>query len=158
MARDARIALLLELLDQSFRGRAWHGTPLRGALRGVSPAAALRRPAPGRLCAWDYVLHCAFWMHEVRRRVSPEAIEAFPRSPANFPAPGRPTAAAWRADIRLLEREFALLRKLVERMPAAALRRRPKGARWTSEEQLLGVAAHNFYHTGQLQLVRRLTA
>ena len=68
--------------------------------------------------------------------------------------PARPTAAALRADIRLLEAEHRALRAVVEAMPAAALERR--AGRWRHVEQIHGVAAHDGYHTGQIQLIKRL--
>jgi len=38
---DARIRLLLDILDQAHDQKAWHGTTLRGSLRGLSPREAL---------------------------------------------------------------------------------------------------------------------
>ena len=159
MKTDARKSLLLLALDQAFNGKSWNGSTLRGSLRGVTPALALWRPGPDRPRIWDYLLHCAYWKHAVRRRISAAPIEDFPRSPANFPAiPARPTAAALRADIRLLETEQRDLRALVERMPAAELERRLRKAGWRHLEQIHGVAAHDCYHTGQIQLIKRLRA
>ncbi len=46
MARlDSRIALLLEILDSAFVRKAWHGTTLRGSLRGLLADEALWRSA-----------------------------------------------------------------------------------------------------------------
>jgi len=155
--RDTRTRLLLDVLDKAFSGRSWNGATLRGALRGVTPKLALWRPGPGRPRIWDYLLHCAYWKHAVRRRITGGLAEDFPRSPANFPGvPARPTAAALRADIRLLEAEHRALRAVVESMPAAALERR--AGRWRHVEQIHGVAAHDCYHTGQIQLIKRLAA
>jgi len=47
-SRDTRVPLLLEVFDQAFRGSSWHGTPLRGSLRGVTAREALLRARPGR--------------------------------------------------------------------------------------------------------------
>jgi hypothetical protein len=155
--KDGRKTLLLQALDQAFSGSSWNGTTLRGSLRGVTPKLALWRPGPGRPRIWDYLLHCAYWKHTVRRRLSAVPIEEFPRSPANFPdVPERPTAAALRADIRLLEAEQRAFRDLVDRMPAGQLDRR--AGRWRHVEQIHGVAAHDCYHTGQIQLIKRLAA
>ena len=43
---DERIELLLEILDQAFDRKGWHGTTLRGSLRGIRHEQALWRPAP----------------------------------------------------------------------------------------------------------------
>ncbi|MGH7646115.1 MAG: DinB family protein, partial [Gemmatimonadales bacterium] len=63
------IRLLLEVLDQAFDRRAWHGTALWGAIRGLTPAQALWRPRPGRHNNWEVVLHTAYWKYIVRRRL-----------------------------------------------------------------------------------------
>ena len=61
MARKPSLtALLLALSDQAFDRRAWHGTPLAGALRRVSVAEALWRPRRGRHDIWEVVLHAAY--------------------------------------------------------------------------------------------------
>jgi len=158
MARvDPRIALLLEVLDQAFDRKGWHGTTLRGSLRGVTPRQALWRPKPGRHCVWDYVLHCAYWKYAVRRRFEGGAAASFARAPANWPAvPPKASTAAWRADVKLLEAEHAALRRVVAGLDPAMLdRRSPKGA-WRNAEVIHGAAAHDLYHAGQLQLVKRL--
>ena len=41
MGKDRRVQLLLTVFAQAFGGASWHGTPLAGALRGVSPRQAL---------------------------------------------------------------------------------------------------------------------
>ena len=124
---------------------------------GARPALALWRPGKGRPRIWDYLLHCAWWKHEVRRRIEGDAAGAFPRAPSDWPAvPAQPTRAAWRADVRLLEAEQRALRALVARLPAGQLEQRAPQSRWRHVEQIHGVAAHDCYHTGQIQLVKRL--
>jgi uncharacterized damage-inducible protein DinB len=153
-----RIGLLVEILDHAFTGRAWHGTTVTGALRGVTPKQALWRPNRNRHCIWELVLHIAYWKYAVRRRLAGGKVaERFPRAPSNWPAvPERPSPAAWRADLRLLRDQHAALRAAVaalsERLLAA---RSPTGA-WRYAEQIHGVAAHDLYHTGQIQLIKRL--
>ena len=66
---DPRIDLLLEILDQAFDRKGWHGTTLRGALRGMTAEAALWRPAPGRHNIWELAVHAAYWKYVVRRRL-----------------------------------------------------------------------------------------
>jgi uncharacterized damage-inducible protein DinB len=156
----ASIVRLFTEAVQPPRGRqGWHGgpTPL-SALRGVTAAQAAWRPAPGRLSIWELALHVAYWKYAVRRRISGGGGPAFPRSPANFPAqPARPTPAAWAADRRVLEQEHRLLLEAMARVPAAHLGRRPRGARkWTFGELLTGIALHDAYHTGQIQLLKRM--
>jgi uncharacterized damage-inducible protein DinB len=139
--------------------RAWHGgpTPL-GALRGVSAAAARRAPKPKRHSIWQLTLHIAYWKYAVRRRLEGDRGARFPRSPANWPAvPARADEAAWKADRALLEDEHRRLRAAIARFPQAKLgRRAPGGSKWTYADLIIGVLAHDAYHTGQIQLLKRL--
>jgi hypothetical protein len=156
-AADPRIELLLEIMDQAFDRRGWHGTTLRGSLRGVTPAVALWRPGPDRHNVWELAIHAAYWKYAVRRRLASEATALFERKPSNWPEiPAVPDLRAWKQDVALLEREHAKLREVVSGLEPADLERRsPKGV-WTYAEEIHGVAAHDLYHTGQIQLIKRL--
>jgi DinB family protein len=156
-AVDPRIELLLEILDQAFNRKGWHGTTLRGALRGVTPAEALWRPGPDRHNVWELTIHAAYWKYAVRRRLADEGVGSFERTPSNWPdLPDPPDLRAWKRDIALLEAEHAKLRAVVSELSAADLERRsPKGV-WTYAEEIHGIAAHDLYHTGQIQLIKKL--
>ena len=39
---------LVRMLDQAYNRKSWHGTNLRGAIRGLSAREAAWRPAAGR--------------------------------------------------------------------------------------------------------------
>ena len=159
MARhDERIFMLLEVLDSAFERRGWHGTTLRGALRGVTAEDAAWRPRPGWNSIWVLVLHCAYWKHEVRRRIAGHA-EAFPRAPDDWPAvPSVPDEKQWKADVRLLVAEHAALRAAVAELDPARLTRWTRRRQWRYSEEVHGVAAHDACHTGQIQLVKKLRA
>lgn len=158
MARpDPRTALLLEMLDSVFDGRAWHGTTLRGAVRGLSPGEALWRPGPRRHCIWDLLLHTAYWKYVTRRRLTNARKGAFPREGSNWPRlPRVRDEAAWRKDVALLVEEHRRLIETVAAFPARRLDRRPPKGKWTFAQQIHGAAAHDVYHAGQIQLLKRL--
>ena len=158
MARtDRRIALLLEVLDQAFGRAAWHGPNLAGSLRGLTWREALKRPRAGRHCIWELVLHTAYWKCIARKRLTRDPGLEFPRAPANFPAvPRKPSAALWRQDVVLLRKEHRLLREVIARFPAARVGRRAWHSRWTNVETIYGIASHDLYHAGQIQLIKAL--
>lgn len=154
---DPQIELLLEVLDQAFDQKGWHGTTLRGSLRGLTPDEALWRPAPGRHNIWELTLHAAYWKYAVRRRLAGDALGSFDRKPSNWPEiPDPGDLKAWKRDVAFLESEHRKLREVVQGLSVADLARRsPKGT-WTSAQEIHGVAAHDLYHTGQIQLIKRL--
>lgn len=151
------VALLLRLVDESYEKKAWQGPNLRGSLRGVTARAAAWRPAPGRHNVWELTLHAAYWKYAVRRMLTGEKRGAFPEKGSNwFPRPTSPTEKAWRADIALLDAEHRRLRRAVEGLAAAALWRKLEGSRYVTANLVYGVASHDVYHTGQIQILKRL--
>ncbi len=160
MARkDARIRLLLEVLDGAFTAKGWQGSTLSGAVRGLTPAQALWRPggARSRHNIWEVVLHTAYWKHVVRERVEDRGRTPFARAPRNFPGlPARRDAAAWKADRALARRQHELLKRTVARLKPSRLDARVGGSRWRVAELIFGVGAHDLYHTGQIQLLKAL--
>lgn len=157
---NAEVRFLLGLLDEAFDAKAWHGTPLRGAVRGVGVALAARRPAPGRHNIWEVVVHCAYWKYAVRRRLTGEKRGSFALDGSNwFRRPARPGDAsetAWHADVKLLLDEHHKLRAVVGRLAASRIEKRQRGSRYTPFALVRGIAAHDLYHAGQIQLLKRL--
>lgn len=157
-SRDrATTALLLALYDQAFDRRAWHGTPLAGALRGVSVAKALWRPRRGRHNIWEIVLHTAYWKYIVRRRLTRDVDARFPRRGSTwFALPATSDARSWKLDLALLRNEHRLLRNAIARFPVARLTARAWQSKWTNAATIYGIASHDLYHAGQIQLLKRL--
>jgi hypothetical protein len=137
----------------------WHGGPSPvGALRGVTAAQAAWRVTPRRKSIWELALHIAYWKYTVRRHLETGERPRFPRGPANFPdQPDPADDAAWARDVALLRAEHERLVAAVRPIAGARLDDiPPEGRRWTYGELVLGIAAHDAYHTGQIQLLKRL--
>lgn len=151
------IELLLDVLQRAFNHRSWHGTNLRGSIRRVSPRQAAWRPGPGRHNIWELVVHCAYWKYAARRRLTGEARGSFTITGSNwFTRPQPPNETAWRSDIVLLEDQHRALLEAVRDLPPQRLHRRLARSVDTSVSLIVGVAAHDLYHAGQIQLLRRL--
>jgi hypothetical protein len=151
--------VLLRLLDVCYEKRAWHGPNLRGAIRGLDVEAACRRPGPGRHNVWEIVVHAAYWKYAVRRRLLGEKRGSFPLKGSNwFPRPVTATEAAWRADLGLLDAMHRAMREAVAGLSPSGLAAVPAGSTLSRGELIAGIAAHDAYHAGQIQLVKRLRA
>lgn len=156
-ARD--VQQLLTMLDQGYRRQSWHGPNLRGALRGVTFQQACWRPGPGRHNIWELALHCAYWKYAVWRRLAGERRGAFPRGGSNwFARSAHDGEAQWRADVRLLDEMHRALHDVVSTLPPRTLHRKPKGGKVTTSFLVSGIIAHDLYHAGQIQLLKRLSA
>ena len=144
--------LILQLLDEAYEKRTWHGPNLRQSLRGVSAKQAAWRPAPGRHNIWEEALHTAYWKYAVRNRIEGGKRGAFARKGSNFfprPEKGNLTEAAWRADRELLDQEHRALCAAVSEAIRAG-----RAAKFLP--QIYGVCFHDIYHAGQIRLLRRL--
>jgi hypothetical protein len=154
--RERRVSLLLGLLDQAFDHRAWHGTNLKGSIRGLSARDASWRPSRARHNIWEIVVHAAYWKYAVRRRLTGQKRGSFPLAGSNWFARSGGDEHAWRADVQLLNREHAALRRAIAAVPPGALSRRAAGGTTTNVVLITGIAAHDLYHAGQIQLLKKL--
>lgn len=154
-ARKAQVGLLLGLIDEAFDKRAWHGTNLRGALRGIDARQASWRPGTGRHNIWELALHAAYWKYAVRRRLTGEKRGAFGEKGSDWfvrPAEGE----SWEHDVAHLVREHRLLRDEVAKLRDQDLPRRVGTSRWTHAAMVRGIASHDLYHAGQIQVLKRM--
>jgi len=152
------IELLLNLLDQGYNGKAWHGPTLRGSVRRVEAVTASSRPRPERHNIWEHVLHAAYWKYIGRRRLLGEKRGSFPRKGSNwFVRPvGQPDEQVWIEDVELLDQTHKSLRVAVAGLDDRDLKVTPKGSKVNNWLLLSGLAAHDVYHAGQIQLLKRL--
>ena len=153
----AAVSSLLEQLDEAYDRQSWHGTNLRGSLRGLDVDHALWRPAPDRHNVWEIAIHAAYWKYAAWRRLTGEKRGAFPHKGSNWiPSPTPATDARWRDDVALLGEFHRKLRDAVSGLSDADLRRRAPGGKETVGRLVRGIAAHDLYHAGQIQLLKRL--
>ena len=151
------VDLLRRLIDESYEKKAWQGPNLRGALRGVTAAQAAWRPVGGRHSIWELVAHAAYWKYAVARMLAGGKRGAFPEKGSNWFARSGPlTEQAWRADLSNLDAQHRKLREAVVALGSSELARKPPGSRHTTDTLVYGVASHDVYHTGQIQMLKRL--
>lgn len=153
------ISLLLRIVDEAYNKKAWHGPSLRGAIRGLGIQQASWRPAASRHNIWEIVVHCAYWKYVVRRRILGEKRGSFPLKGSNwFMRPGTMSLDAWRSDLALLEVMHRNMRSAIAGLSPRDLHRIPVGSKVSNAAIISGIAAHDVYHAGQIQLLKRLVA
>src|SRR3954468_17429119 len=155
--KPTSISLLLRLLDESYEKHAWQGPNLRGSLRGVRATQAAWRPGRGRHNVWELVVHSAYWKYAVRRQLTGAKRGEVASKGSNwFARPELPTERAWKDDLAQLDAAQPRLREVVASLKEKDLSRRPTGSRRTVDTLVYGVASHDVYHTGQIQVLKRL--
>lgn len=157
---------LLASIDEAYNRRSWHGTNLRGSVRGLDLETAARRPKAGRHNIWELVVHAAYWKYDIRRRLTGEKPGSFALKGSNFwtrpevdlegEGFGPRREAIWKCDIALLDAEHKLLRAAVVAFPKTRWSRKAPGKPFTYAGLVRGVAAHDLYHAGQIQVLKAL--
>ena len=146
------LKVLLAAMDEAYTKNGWHGTTLRNAVRGVEGEAVYWRPAPGRHNVWELTVHAAYWKYAARRRLLGGVKRgSFPMKGSNWIAsPAEASQASWKEAQALLDEEHRLLREVVSSLDAKTLSDRRK------VRLVYGATAHDLYHAGQIQLVKKL--
>ena len=150
MASDSLI--ILDLFEEGFERKTWHGPNLWQSLKGVSARQAAWRPGPARHNIWEEMLHAAYWKYAVRRRLQGGQRGSFVLKGSNFfvrPERGKLIDAAWAADKAILRQEHEQLREVIKTVLAKPVTDKVRRMLW-------GVAFHDVYHAGQIRLLRRL--
>jgi hypothetical protein len=159
--QSAEVRQILAIIDQAYDHPSWHGTNLRGSVRRVSAEQAAWRPGPKRHNIWETVVHAAYWKYAASRRFTGDARGSFPLKGSNwFPRPAElkhSSERAWRSDIALLDQMHQSLRDAVAKLSPGDLNRTPAGKKVSNFALLSGIAAHDLYHAGQIQLLKKLS-
>jgi uncharacterized damage-inducible protein DinB len=148
---------IADLVTQTYAGdaagEAWFGPALRPLLRGVSPAAAARRPLPGRHTIWEIVLHLAANLDFVLARLDGRELEL--SAEAHWPpAPDAAPTAAWPDALAALDARYEALLARMRALSDEQLARPVVGREYPVYALLHGIIHHNVYHSGQVALLR----
>ena len=152
-------------LAHAFDGDPWHGSSTAAVLAGWTAAGAASHPIPGAHSAWEIVLHMTGWVREVARRLR----GGTPGLPAEGDWPATPAAAGeedWKAALRdlaaarrdLLAAVAAFPEERLDEPVGGAARDRPLGTGIAFYVMLHGLAQHDAYHSGLIDLLRKALA
>jgi len=147
------------LLDEGFNKAAWHGPNLLGSLRGLTLPQLLYRPRKDGHNIWELAVHCAYWKYVAKSRLVGGKSGSFPLEGSNFFPRGKGSSLSdWKRDLALLKRQHAQLKAVVVALDPALYDDLIAGSRHTVRRTVLGVAAHDIYHAGQISLLRRMAS
>lgn len=158
MELTSGIQLLIQSIEESYSKKSWHGTNLHGSIRGLTAKEAAWRPGKKRHNIWEIVVHCAYWKYAVRRRILNEKRGSFPLKGSNwFKRPiNKPNEDLWRQDVKLLEDMHSSMVEAISKLKDSDLYLTPRGSKVENRSIITGIAMHDVYHAGQIQLLKRL--
>jgi hypothetical protein len=144
-------------LEQAFQQVSWHGTNLLGSIRRLRPETAAWRPQGRRHNIWELIVHAAYWKYSVYRRFAGGRTGSFPIKGSNwFKRPVDPSETALRSDIELLKDLHSKLVDSVAKFDRRKFGDVPANSKTTFRDLAIGAAAHDLYHAGQIQMLKKL--
>jgi hypothetical protein len=145
--------ILARVLREGYGPGAWHGADMKAAIEAVTAEDAFRRPAAGRHNIAELALHHAYYVREVRSRLTGAAQEPFVLEGGDFFTLDDAAALSW-------DKVKATLAAEQQRL-AAVVDDEQQIVGKTDDEKLelvLGITCHAVYHAGQIQLIKKLIA
>lgn len=147
----SEIERIVDQLQRSYRGNAWHGPSIREVLDGVDAEAASARPISNAHTIGELVVHVLAWEKEALARLAGKGRDDLPPE-EDWPE----GAAAWREMLEELdvvhERLSVAIAECSDGMLGSAVTGRPGT---TVYVLLHGVIQHNLYHAGQIALLKK---
>ena len=155
--RCTEIEHIVDQLERTFEGDAWHGQSMSEILTGITASQAAAHPIPHAHSIWEIVLHSAAWQKAVRERLQGKPIASLPDD-EDWPPADDTSDQAWCKAIELLRAEYELLRDEALKWRDRDLGEITEGQRFTVYQMLHGVIQHNLYHAGQIAILKKATA
>ena len=147
--QDLDTRVLARILEEGYGPGAWHGADLKAAIADVPSELAFWRPSPTRHNIAEIALHHAYYVHDVRGRLSGQDPGAFVAEGEDWFAVSGASEMAWPVIVETVEREQAALVDFVTSRSARQLDKE-------GFSLVLGITCHAAYHAGQVQLLKKL--
>jgi len=154
--------LIVDMLTQTFDGRAWHGPSFMDVLKDLDQVQASERPIELRHTIWEIVNHCSYWMEVATVAFPTEKIPDI-KSTDDWPKMGKTDEDWTKAQDRLknaYEKLVASIKDLKEALLTQKIHGSYNGRSYTTTYRkiLHGISDHNTYHAGQIAILRKKTA
>jgi hypothetical protein len=154
MSTSTAVGIESRVLNEGYGPGAWHGVDLKAALADVKPAGGYWRPGTGRHNIGEIALHHAYCARAVWSQISGRAAEPFVLQGEDWFDVADETTLSWPAILATVDTQQQRLGALVTDIEAGRVT-----SPLTDAERfnlVLGITCHAIYHSGQIQLLKRL--
>lgn len=151
---SAEIEYLLCLMDEGYDQRSWYGPNLMDGIRDLTAEQADWRGRPDGHRIVDIVVHCAYWKYAGRCYLLGLPLDTFPVEGKDWCVIPDPLPAAnWKEYLQLLADQHQQACEAIRSFPSDRLSESPADSPITFGQLLRGVATHDVYHAGQIQMI-----
>lgn len=149
--------IITDMIERAYSKRSWHGANLAGSLRGLSVKQAFWRPAKNRHNIWELTVHSAYWKYIVWRKLANRPDSTFAVKGSDWiKPPEKPSEEEWKKAKLILAKYHKLLLEEIREFEPTKLYLKMPDSKLRYIDIVLGVAAHDLYHAGQIQILKRL--
>jgi uncharacterized damage-inducible protein DinB len=141
---------LLDQLNRSFGGEAWHGPALRNLLDGITDVQATSHPIRGAHSILELVVHVGTWNDVVARRIGGTVVAS-----GDVDDWADVAKITWPAAVEKLERAQSRLADAVARLSSEDLEQPVAGEKRSRFTEIAGALQHAVYHSGQIALLKK---
>ena len=131
----------------------WGGGSIRDLFRSLEASEAASYPISGAHSAWEIALHLSVWHDIFRGRIAGEDLEYIFET--DWPTPAVKREANWIATLDDLENSHKVLLDSVLNLKIEDLYKLVPGKIFTVYEMLHGISQHDFYHAGQVMILKK---
>lgn len=153
-SQGAEISRIVDQLERTFEGDAWHGPSVSEILADISAEQAAARPLGRAHSIWEILVHMTVWQRTVRERLQGTPLRPLPPE-VDWPAIENVSDGAWSRALADLRREYELLRDEALKWSDVDLGELTEGQRYTAYQMLHGVIQHNLWHGGQIAILKK---
>lgn len=132
----------------------WH-PPLVEAVRGLTAAQAVWKPALERHSIWQIVRHLTHWKRSVIERWQGGSPDVDALNAVDWQEVSGDNAA-WEADVQALLEVSRQIREMIAQWDDEELVRPPAASPKPKVFTAMDLACHDAYHTGQIRYLRAL--
>jgi uncharacterized damage-inducible protein DinB len=150
MRETERIA---ELLEQTFEGRAYYGTSVLGALKGVTAEIAARKPENFN-SIWEIVVHMTLEL-VYHRKVIEGTARKWVAGETTWEGIGGQTESDWQQAIDELKAANRALVQAIKQLGDDVLEKDAIVVSGSYYRMLNGVMQHGIFHSGQILVLKR---
>jgi uncharacterized damage-inducible protein DinB len=147
---------IIDLMERTYDGEAWHGPSLRTILKDVTAAQAAKKPDGGCHSIWELVAHIAQWEGVTALRLKGEAVEFAADSEGDWPPVTDFSEQNWQQTLSLLDKNHRKLREALVEAGDAKLAEKAPNREFTHYVALHGIIHHQVYHAGQIAVLKRM--
>jgi uncharacterized damage-inducible protein DinB len=148
---------IIDQLERTFEGDAWHGQSLSEILAEITAEQAAARPIPRAHSIWEIVLHSTAWQRAVRERLQGRPLTSLPDE-EDWPETAETSEQAWCNAVQALRSEYEMLQAEAAKWRGRDLGEATEGQRFTVYQMLHGIVQHNVYHAGQIVMLKKAAA